>query len=215
MLAAEVAARLTCVAVTPDSDAFSGSDLLHALDELLEGGVTAVMFREKRLDDASFVALGRRVKEVCDRHGGLFWLNERVHLQGQLEAPVCHLTFRSPHGARAREILPRHVGVTASVHDVEEGVRRVGEGLDALVFGPVFPVPSKEGRVPVQGVEALRELVESVSVPVVAIGGMRPGRLPAVRASGAAGAAAIRFFFESPRRSSSVAQWRRAWETRA
>jgi len=213
MLEADAASRLTCVAVTPDSDDWPADDLLHRLDVLLAGGVTAVMFREKRLDDAAFLRLGRRVKEQCDRHGALFWLNERIHLQPALNAEICHLTFRSPDLARARELLPTHVGVTASIHDVLEGVRRVRNGLDAVVFGPVFPVPSKEGWVPVQGLKTLRELVERVSVPVVAIGGMIPERLRDVRACGATGAAAIRYFFENPRGQLAMEDWRRAWES--
>lgn len=212
MLEAERASLLTSVVVTPDSEDWPAEDLLLRLGVLLDAGVTAVMFREKRLDDAAFLHLGRRVKDLCDRRGALFWLNERIHLQPALNADLCHLTFRSPDLARAKELLPDHVGVTASVHDVEEGVRRIQDGLDGVVFGPIFPVPSKKGRVPVQGLEALRELVRRVSVPVVAIGGMNPERLRDVRACGATGAAAIRFFFENPHGRRAVEEWRRAWE---
>ena len=93
--------------------------------------------------------------------------------------------------ARGRVVIGR------SVHSVEEALIAEREGgYDYLFFGTVFPSTSKPEHHPLAGVDALREVCERVSIPVVAIGGMTPARAAEVARAGAAGIAAISFFPE-------------------
>ncbi|HEX6971750.1 MAG TPA: thiamine phosphate synthase, partial [Limnochordia bacterium] len=77
-----------------------------------------------------------------------------------------------------------------SVHDVEGAMRAGTEGADWLVFGHVFPTDSKPDQ-PARGVRMLAEVVASVSIPVLAIGGIRAGNAAAVIQAGAAGVAVM------------------------
>jgi thiamine monophosphate synthase len=61
---------------------------------------------------------------------------------------------------------------------------------DFLIFGPIFETPGKTAV----GVEVLRSVVASVSVPVLAIGGVTLANANEVLEAGAAGIAAIRMF---------------------
>jgi thiamine monophosphate synthase len=69
--------------------------------------------------------------------------------------------------------------------------------LDNNNLAPVYPPGSKPGRA-AAGAQALAEAAPATPVPVLAIGGMTPARLAAVRASGAAGFAAIGLFADGP-----------------
>ena len=65
------------------------------------------------------------------------------------------------------------------------------EGADYLGVGAVYATANKSDAGDVIGIEGLRRVVEAVSIPVVAIGGVTPERAKAVAETGACGSAAI------------------------
>jgi thiamine monophosphate synthase len=84
--------------------------------------------------------------------------------------------------------------------------------VDYLIAGTVFPTPSKAELTEWLGVEGLARICRTVSVPVLAIGGMNPDRLAAVASAGAAGVAAIGLFGDANRSLADVAvEARTAW----
>ncbi|WP_434752963.1 thiamine phosphate synthase [Paenibacillus amylolyticus] len=87
-----------------------------------------------------------------------------------------------------RHDLKRRLGV--SVHSIHEA--RIAEeyGADYLFFGHVYASASKPDITP-RGLEALAEVCSGVNVPVMAIGGIQPDNIQAVRSAGARGAAVI------------------------
>jgi thiamine-phosphate diphosphorylase len=86
--------------------------------------------------------------------------------------------------------------VGASCHSVDAVRRAADEGADFVLLGPVFATPGKEERA--LGLDVLAAAAAAVTVPVHAIGGVTPARVPDLRAAGARGGAAIRPFLEGP-----------------
>jgi thiamine-phosphate pyrophosphorylase len=84
--------------------------------------------------------------------------------------------------------------VGASCHSVEGARLATGSGADYIFFGPVFATPSKASFGPPQGLAPLAEICRSVSIPVLAIGGITANNAAACLEAGAAGIAAIRLF---------------------
>jgi len=85
--------------------------------------------------------------------------------------------------------------VGRSVHDLAEASAAQAEGADYLLVGPVFATATHPERSPI-GVDTLRAIA-GLDLPVVAIGGVTPDRIPEVRRSGAWGVAAIRALWEA------------------
>jgi thiamine-phosphate pyrophosphorylase len=71
------------------------------------------------------------------------------------------------------------------------------EGADYVFFGPIFETPAKIRFGKPQGTDRLREVASSVSIPVIAIGGVTEENAAACVEAGAAGMAAIRLFQEA------------------
>ena len=92
----------------------------------------------------------------------------------------------------ARTLLGRRL-VGRSVHSIGSARQAELEGADFVIYGPVWASASHPGGAPV-GLRALGDLVRSVRIPVVAIGGVTQERIEEILASGAAGYAAIRLF---------------------
>ena len=140
--------------------------------------------------------------------GLAFILNERVGLAEPIGAEIVHLTWRSaePEPERRRPLI-----VGRSVHDPDEAKAVLATGLDYLIYGPVFATPSKEGLVPTQGLDRFAALAAGIDRPLIAIGGIEPDRVGALRRAGAAGVAAIRSFF-SEQPEEAARRMRTAWE---
>jgi thiamine-phosphate diphosphorylase len=168
--------------------------LVQIVREAAAAGVHLVQLREKDLEGRWLYELARRCVAAARGTRTRVLVSDRLDVALAAGAHGVHLPSRGVPAARARAVAPPGFLIGRSVHAVDEG-RTATErgGLDYLIFGTVFATASKPGIAPA-GLDALRELAAAVPLPVLAIGGMAPGRLPAVAAAGAAGFAAIGFF---------------------
>jgi len=187
-----------------DRKALTGSaeeqvrSLLEKMELAARAGVDWIQIREKDLSGRELVAL---VSEALRRVPGScrVLVNDRLDVALAAGAGGVHLGEHSlPVEEGKRLVRERKVGreflVGVSVHSVE-AVRAAGaNGADYVVFGPVFATPSKLAYGPPQGVERLAAACVSVSVPVIAIGGISIENACECAKAGAAGIAAIRLF---------------------
>ncbi|GAA0300882.1 thiazole tautomerase (transcriptional regulator TenI) [Gracilibacillus halotolerans] len=116
-------------------------------------------------------------------------INDRLDLALVMDVYGIQLGYRSiPLSVVTQKQIFEHLQVGKSVHDVEEAIRAEDEGADYLLFGHVFSTNSKKG-LPPRGVQSLHAVVQSVDIPVVAIGGITPLNVGEVVANGAKGIA--------------------------
>jgi len=182
------------MAVTPDRPEML-EDLPRRCEMLGMAGVRCVMFREKSLDDADYIALASECLEAIRRTGALFFLNERVEAAAEIQPDGVHLTWRSPGIEDARRIVGDSVRLGVSCHSLEE-VTGLNPGKpDYIVYGPVFDTPAKLPKMPGIGAAALREACEVSDSTVVAIGGINSLNISEVMRQGVGGVAGIRVFF--------------------
>jgi thiamine-phosphate pyrophosphorylase len=168
-----------------------GRDLAAVVAECLAAGLPAVQVREKDLGAAELAALCGRLRELTRAHGAQLIVNDRVDVALVVGADGVQRTHASLPVDHIRKIAGARLRIGASVHSLEDAVDAEARGADWIVFGPVYDTPSKRRWGAPQGLDRLARVVAAVRLPVVAIGGITPERVAAVRASGAAGVAAI------------------------
>ncbi len=162
----------------------------------IAAGVDLVQFREPGLPDAVLLNLVRRAVELAQGSTTRILVNGRIDVALASSAHGVHLPADGVPADRARPYLPRGFLVGRSVHGLVEAQGVVAEGgVDYLTMGTLFPSASKPGGLAC-GPQALAALVQSVSVPVLGIGGVTIERMKAVLDAGAAGMAAIGIFAE-------------------
>ncbi|WP_261302797.1 thiamine phosphate synthase [Paenibacillus andongensis] len=83
-----------------------------------------------------------------------------------------------------------------SIHSAEEAKQREQEGADYVMFGHIFASNSKVG-IPPKGLESLKDVAAQVSIPIIAIGGIRPERVSSVLEAGASGIAVMSGIWEA------------------
>jgi len=122
------------------------------------------------------------------------FVNDRLDVALAADAQGVQLRADSLSPADARRLNARW-WIGLSVHDVEQARAAHAAGADYLLVGPVFATATHPDRAPL-GVERLAEIVR-LGLPVIAIGGVTPDRIAAIRAAGASGAAAIRALWDA------------------
>lgn len=174
-----------------DRQQTKGRPLLEVIEECLGAGVKAVQLREKDLSATELLALAQPLRERTRRVGARLFINDRVDVALAVEADGVQRGHTSLPVRLMRTVVGNRLLIGASVHSLEEALAAQREGADFLLFGPVYDTPSKRAYGAPHGVEALGRVVEAVSIPVLAIGGITPERVHEVKKSGAHGVAVI------------------------
>jgi thiamine-phosphate pyrophosphorylase len=197
-----------CYLIT-DRQASGGRALPDALREAAEAGIRAVQIREKDLSPAALLALVSEVRDALAPFGTRVLVNDRADIAAITGTGV-HLTSRGLPPGRVRPLLAPGALIGVSTHTLAEARAAEVSGADFLVFGPVFATPSKAAFGPPPGQDGLREVCAAVRIPVFALGGITPERVPACLDAGAHGVAAIRALLDVPDIGEAVARFAEA-----
>jgi len=157
----------------------------------IAGGTDTIQFREKLMGSRMVVEAGVLIRGLCREAGVMLIVNDRVDVAMALDADGVHLGQRDLPIPVARSLLgpAKLIGGTASTPEEARAVE--AQGADYVGFGHVYATSSKSKTGAPKGPDAVREVCEAVTIPVIAIGGIDASNLKPVVAAGAWGAAAI------------------------
>jgi thiamine-phosphate pyrophosphorylase len=165
--------------------------LVQKVGEAVSGGVNIVQLREKDLGHDALLSLAERVRDAIGGRAKLI-INGSLDVALAVGADGVHLPEDAQWPASAKGLIAGR-----SVHSVAAATQAEQAGADYVVFGPVYETLSHAGA-PAAGLEALAAVVSAVSIPVVAIGGVRKDRVRAIMDAGAGGIAVISAILGSP-----------------
>ncbi len=169
-----------------------GRELSGLLPAAIGGGVDIVQLREKDLGDEELLSLAREARELCQRHGALFVVNDRPLLARDSGADGVHVGQDDMPVTEVRELVGPDMLIGLSTHAPAEidavvastGADRRSDGPDYIGVGPVHATPTKLGR-PAVGLDLVRYAAAHAPVPFFAIGGIDTGNIDEVLAAGA------------------------------
>jgi len=160
----------------------------------IEGGIDAVQLREKDTSAQHRIELGERLRELTSDAGVDLIVNDRIDIAYAVGADGVHLGQSDPSVSTAREILGPEATIGVSVSTVSEARLAAISGADYLGVGAIYGTDSKPDAETADdglGVDQLAKIVEAVTIPVVAIGGITPENASGPIQAGATSVAVI------------------------
>ena len=175
--------RFILTAVTDTSLIPYGSYLDKRIETLCRMGVRRIVLREKWMGDEEYDQYAEIVAGICRKHCAIPVISHHIptalRLNTELQLSMDEL--------RDNTGIIGEVDVCASVHSVEEAIEAERLGASSVTAGHIYPTCCKKG-VPERGIDFLKRVVESVSIPVYAIGGINLDVIDEIYSTGASGA---------------------------
>ncbi len=157
----------------------------------IRGGADTIQYRQKTGKTREMIEIVRQLKQLCTNSNVTLIVNDRVDVAIAAEADGVHLGQDDFPIPLARKLLGKSRIIGGSAATLEEARTCLADGADYIGFGPVYPTFSKEDAGPVTGIKLLKQAVETIPIPIIAIGGVNVENTPEVMRAGARGIAVI------------------------
>ena len=192
---------LSLYLVTDNSD--DVEKFLNTIEEGIKGGVTVVQIREKTADTLEFYNLALKVKEITTKYDVPLIINDRVDVALAIDADGVHVGQSDMLCSVTRKLIGKDKILGVSAATIEEAKKAEKDGADYIGTGAVFPTATKDDA-PKITKKDLKEIVDSINIPVVAIGGITLENASQLNDTGIAGLSVVSAIMssENPKESS-------------
>jgi thiamine-phosphate pyrophosphorylase len=161
----------------------------------IRGGAVVVQYRDKNPADG--LSLAEELLNTCHRHNVPLLINDNVDLAVSVGADGVHLGKDDGDISDARKRLGPDAIIGVSCYDfVEKAIAAQAQGASYVAFGRFFPSSSKPLAAPAH-IATLQKARQSLTIPIVAIGGILPENGGQLLAAGADLLAVIGGLFDS------------------
>lgn len=161
-----------------DTDVAGYDRLLTVTDQAVKAGVDIVQLRDKRGADQDIIAFSKEIRSIIQGKVP-YIMNDRADLAMQALADGVHVGQQDMSYAEARRLMGPQALIGVSCQSLEHALKAQAEGADYLGFGSVFKTQTKPDRQPME-TGLLTRVVDQVSVPLFAIGGITLGNIDTV-----------------------------------
>jgi thiamine-phosphate diphosphorylase len=179
----------------PDWGAYvitSGNHIKMA-EDACKGGARILQYRDKTSDRKVMLNQAATIRKITRQYNTLFIVNDFIDIALLSKADGVHLGQDDIPISEARKITPPDFIIGVSTHSLEQAIIAEKQGADYIGSGPVFATPTKENYVPI-GLITLKKVLETVHIPVVAIGGLNLENIPELYELGARNFAMVRAY---------------------
>ena len=181
-------------------------DFLDQIKKITDLGVRAVILREKDLTESEYEVLAAQVMEICHGTDTICILHNFPLVAERLGCDCMHLPLPVFHNYMENISLDRKICfqnrtnlknrknlynrenlyIGTSVHSIEQAKEAIALGASYVTAGHIFSTQCKPGLTP-RGIDFLKNICQTVQVPVFGIGGIHPDNMQQVLDAGAAG----------------------------
>ncbi|CDI49891.1 thiamin-phosphate pyrophosphorylase [Clostridium tetani 12124569] len=173
-----------------DRDILKGRDLKKAVEEAILGGTTLVQLREKNVSSKEFYEIAKDIKIITDKYNIPLIINDRVDIALAVNAEGVHIGQKDLPANIVRKIIGEDKILGVSANTIEDALKAQRDGADYLGVGAMFPTNSKKDAESTS-IETLKEIKNSVNIPIVAIGGINENNVQKLKETNIDGIAVI------------------------
>lgn len=188
--------NLILYAVT-DRHWLNGEPLINQVEEAIKGGASFIQLREKNMNYDDFLNEAFEIGKLCRKYKVPFVINDNVDIAIKSGACGVHVGQSDMEAGDVRKIIGNDMILGVSAHSVEQALLAEKRGASYLGVGAVFPTGTKDDASEI-GIETLTDICSAVSIPVVAIGGIKLENIHLLKGTGISGVAVISAIFGKP-----------------
>ncbi len=170
--------------------------LSEQISDAIDGGVTIVQLREKELPEDEFIREAEEICRLCHSRGIPLIINDNYNVALKVGADGVHVGIEDAPVAEIRSKAGEGFIIGATAKTVEQAQQAERSGADYIGVGAVFPSPTKKNAIRISDAQ-LEQIVSSVSIPAVAIGGITINNADEIRCSGLRGIAVVSAVFSA------------------
>ncbi len=182
--------RLTGLYVIIDTQTLGQRDEIDAASKAIHGGAKVIQLRDKHHDKGELLTVAQKLKDLCCKSKVLFIVNDHLDIALAVDADGLHIGQDDLPLSVIRKELAIDKIVGLSTHTLAEAQKAETEGVDYIAVGSIFSSPTQKSA-RAAGLEHLRQVRQTISIPIVAIGGINKENIAEVIIAGADAAAVI------------------------
>lgn len=169
----------------------AGHTVAFVVEEACRAGVRWVQLREKELSTRAFLEAARELKQITQAYGARLIINDRVDIALAVDADGVHVGQDDMPYAAVRSLVGPDKLIGLSVNNMVELRAALDDKPDYLGVAAVFATSTKLDTSNLLGLDGLREICTSTSLPTFAIGGINATNIGQIMQAGATGAAVV------------------------
>jgi thiamine-phosphate pyrophosphorylase len=153
--------------------------------EMIKAGIKIIQYREKERSVREKYRECREIRKLTSEAGVMLIINDHLDLALAVKADGVHLGQDDLPLPVARKLAGRRLLLGISTHSPEQAKAAAAEGADYLGVGPLFATKTKKDVCAPVSLEYLDYVARNISLPFVAIGGIKEHNIALVRSRGA------------------------------
>ena len=169
--------------VIADKKTCGDKNIEEVVCRAIEGGAEMIQYRDKESDDANFLKIASKLKDICKETNVPFIINDRVRIALQTDADGVHLGQEDLSIREARGNLGSEKIIGKSARTIQQAKQAEEEGADYVGVGPIFHTLSKQINKPI-GLHIIHEAKDTLKIPFFSIGGINLRNLDQVIQAG-------------------------------
>ena len=166
--------------------------------DMLVGGVKILQYRQKEKSGREKYLECVEIRSMTEKAAAIFIVNDDVDIALAVKADGVHLGQNDMPIEAARELVKEEMIIGLSTHSPRQAQDAIMRGADYIAIGPIFPTQTKKDACPAVGLEYLDYAVKNVTIPFVAIGGIKLHNMQEVVAHGASCVAMVTEIVSAP-----------------
>ncbi|KNF10043.1 thiamine-phosphate synthase ThiE [Gottschalkia purinilytica] len=168
-----------------------GRNNIEVVKELIDAGVKIIQYREKDKKALYKYKECKEIRKLTKEADVMFIVNDNIDIAISVGADGVHIGQEDMPIEKVRELVGNDMIIGLSTHCIEEAHNAVLRGADYIGVGPIFSTNTKKDACAPVGLKYLNSVSQNISIPFVAIGGIKKHNIIEVLSNGASCVAMI------------------------
>ena len=161
------------------------TDLISKTEQAILGGINILQYRNKTAPLDQQEQEAQKIAILCKKNNVLFLINDNVELALKVNADGVHIGQSDTELQQARKVLGENKVIGVTCHNkIELAQIAQQQGANYVAFGRFFNSETKPSAPPAE-LSLISEAKKSISIPIVAIGGITQETAPLLLKGGA------------------------------